>query len=133
MNEEQNIRLSDLQRLQAEQITAKPSTRPSTISGPLFNQVLAEQIKEPDTERITFSNHALQRLKKRNISFGPQDLERLNDALSKLQSKGAKESLVLMDEVALIVGIKHKTVITAMDRSSMKGSIVTNIDSAIIT
>ena len=121
-------KITELQRLAAEQIDRK-SAQP--IGSPGFDQALAEQIKKGG--QVSFSNHAIQRLQKRNIDFNSDHMERLNQAVSKLSEKGAKESLVMIDDMALVVGIKHKTVITAMDRESMKGNVITNIDSAIIT
>ena len=38
----------------------------------------------------------------------------------------------MLDNMALIVSIKNKTVITAIDQNSMKDNIFTNIDSAAI-
>ncbi len=39
---------------------------------------------------------------------------------------------MLMDDTALIVNIKNKTVITAMDFASMKDHVFTQIDSAVV-
>lgn len=131
MTEHEGMRLSELQRIAAEQVIQK--TKPSvTPGGPQFNQLLSKQL-EGKSDAVTFSTHALQRLQKRNISLDTDQIGRLNDAVEKLTSKGAKESLVLMDDMAFIVGVKHKTVITAMESGSMRGNIITNIDSAIIT
>jgi flagellar operon protein len=46
--------------------------------------------------------------------------------------KGGKESLVMMGDAALVVSVKNRTVVTAMDRSQMKGNVFTNIDSAVV-
>jgi flagellar operon protein len=81
---------------------------------------------------VTFSQHALERLQSRNITFGPAELVKLNTALEKAAQKGAKESLILMNNLALVVSVTNKTVITAMDGASMKDNVFTNIDSAVI-
>jgi flagellar operon protein len=47
-------------------------------------------------------------------------------------AKGARESLVMMDDVALVVSVKNRTVITAVDRAHLKDNVFTNIDSAVI-
>jgi flagellar operon protein len=65
-------------------------------------------------------------------NFSNEDLALLNQAVDRAESKGAKESLVLMDQLALIVSIKNRTVITAVDGESMKENVFTNIDSAVI-
>ena len=45
--------------------------------------------------------------------------------------KGIQESLVVVDELAFIVNIPNKTVITAMDRSDTADNVFTNIDGAV--
>ena len=59
-------------------------------------------------------------------------MTKLNAAVEKIAQKGSRESLVYLNDMALVVSIKNKTVITAMDGSSAKDNIFTNIDSAVI-
>ncbi|MBP2628621.1 MAG: flagellar operon protein [Firmicutes bacterium] len=94
-----------------------------------FTQVFSQQLNG-----IQFSQHALGRLQDRNIKLGQAELAKINTAMDKAAQKGAKESLVLMNNnnVALVVSVKNKTVITAMDSASIKDNIFTNIDSAVI-
>ena len=47
-------------------------------------------------------------------------------------SKGARESLVLMDQTAFVVSVPNRTVITVVDQPNLKQNVFTNIDSAII-
>jgi flagellar operon protein len=92
-----------------------------------FGQILNEQITG-----LKFSQHAISRLQSRNITLSTTDLHKINAAVKKAEQKGAKESLMLLDNIALVVSVKNKTVITAMDGASMKNNVFTNIDSAII-
>ena len=87
-----------------------------------------------DTElnRLKFSQHALERLQSRNLQLNSADLERLNQAVDKVAQKGSKESLVMLNDVALVVSVKNRTVITAMDGNGAEDKIITNIDSAVI-
>lgn len=97
-------------------------------SGPSFEQVLQKEVNG-----VKFSQHALQRLQTRNISLNQADLNKLNGAVEKAAEKGAKESLILMDNnLALVVSVKNKTVITAIDHENLKSNVFTNIDSAVI-
>ena len=57
----------------------------------------------------------------------------ISDAINKAATKGAKNSVLLMDKAALVVSVKNKTIITAVHPKELKGSIFTNIDSVIIT
>jgi flagellar operon protein len=81
---------------------------------------------------LKFSAHALQRLESRKIKLTADDLARMNAMADKAAAKGAKQSLFMMNDVALVVSIKNRTVITAVDRDSMKENVFTNIDSAAI-
>ncbi|WP_110953267.1 TIGR02530 family flagellar biosynthesis protein [Anaerosinus massiliensis] len=92
-----------------------------------FSKLLDQEISG-----VKFSQHALDRMKFRNLQFSSHDLMKLNDAVEKIAQKGAKESLVYMRDVALVVSVTNKTVITAMDGKSAKDTIFTNIDSAVI-
>ena len=81
---------------------------------------------------LKFSAHAMQRLESRNIKLTPDDVARMNAMADKAAAKGAKQSLFLLNDVALVVSVKNRTVITAVDRDSMKENVFTNIDSAAI-
>jgi flagellar operon protein len=98
--------------------------------GPSFDSLLAEKLGSG--QGVQFSRHALQRMESRGIRFGPAELARVNQAVGQLGAKGGKDSLVLLDETALVVSVKNKTVVTVVDRSSLAGNVFTNIDSAII-
>lgn len=81
---------------------------------------------------VKFSNHAVERMQTRGIKFSPDDVSRLNDAVSRAAAKGSKDTLVLMNDSALIVSVKNKTVVTVMDKSALKENVFTNIDSTIV-
>ena len=46
--------------------------------------------------------------------------------------KGAKESLILIDDLSLIVSIRNRVVITAMERGQEDANVFTQIDSAVV-
>ena len=99
------------------------------VSGPSFATVLEAQLP---TQGVKFSQHAQDRLRARNISFTANDLANLEGAVNSVAQKGGRESLVMMGDAALVVSVKNRTVVTAMDRTQMKGNVFTNIDSAVI-
>jgi len=86
----------------------------------------------PGGESVRFSNHAVERMMSRGIKFSPDDMSRLNDAVGRAAAKGSKDSLVLMNDTALIVSVKNKTVVTVMDKNALKDNVFTNIDSTIV-
>lgn len=81
---------------------------------------------------LKFSNHAAKRLEQRGIELGSRQLDQISDAVDKAAAKGSKESLILMNDMALIVSVQNRTVVTAMDGKSMKDNVFTQIDSAVI-
>jgi len=81
---------------------------------------------------LKFSAHAEQRMRDRNIRLSDVELARLRDAVDRARAKGARESLVMMDNAAFVVSVRNQTVITAVDLESMKQNVFTNIDSAVI-
>ncbi len=92
-----------------------------------FNQVLAQELAG-----VKFSQHAIQRLSSRNIKLDGSDLAKISGAVDKAAQKGARDSLILMNDLALVVSVKNRTVITAMDGTNIRDNVFTNIDSAVI-
>lgn len=88
--------------------------------------------QKPGTGRLKFSKHAGNRLAERNINLSEEQMERLENGVSKAGSKGIKESLVILDNYAFIVNTNNNTVITAMDQDYEEENIYTNIDGAVI-
>lgn len=110
---------------------SKPQQRTSTAPvAESFDSIFQKQLTE--SADVKFSAHALKRLESRQISLDAKDLAQIKDAVNRAQAKGAKESLILMDQLALVVSIKNRTVITAVDGNSLKDNVFTNIDSAVI-
>ncbi len=85
-----------------------------------------------NTSKLKFSNHALDRLTRRGVDISNQTVERLDNAITAAGKKGAGQSLVLLDEMAFLVSVKNRTVITAMETNNMKEGVFTQIDSAVI-
>ena len=84
------------------------------------------------SQKVSFSQHALQRMQSRNLNLSDQELEKLDSTVARMATKGARESLIYMNDMAFLVSVTNRTVITAMDGSSAKENIFTNIDSAAI-
>ena len=85
-----------------------------------------------EERQVSFSQHALQRLRDRDLDLGEGGLAKLDDTVARMAQKGAREALIYLNDVALIVSVANRTVITAMDGASAKDNIFTNIDSAAI-
>lgn len=96
-----------------------------------FEDMLQTQLGRPPDFRL--SAHAQRRLEARHIPFGGDEAVRLEQAVEKAASKGSRESLILMDDLALVVNIKNRVVVTAVDANSRKDNVFTNIDSVVLT
>lgn len=93
-----------------------------------FQRMLQESILKG--EEIKISAHAKQRMEERNIRLEAHDIDALKEAMSSLEAKGARESLMLYKDLAFIASIRNRTIITTMGNDEL--DVVTNIDSAII-
>jgi len=108
---------------------AGKNTRPGKQAADFQDVFLRELAGE---NKIKVSAHARRRLAERNIVIGQQDWERINNAVNKAEAKGANNSLLIHGELALIVSVKNRTVISAMDENALMDHVFTNIDSAVI-
>lgn len=101
----------------------------------VFDRALGESGK-PDLTQVQsplkFSAHATQRLQDRKIRMDAETMSRVRDAVEKADAKGVEDTLILTSDAALIVSVKNRTVVTAMDRNSLSGNVFTNIDGAVI-
>ena len=110
--------------------------------GPSFKEALKAQVdnvaKQNPVEAsvlpktLKFSNHAVERMSQRGINFTPEQMTKIEEAARKASDKGAKETLIFTDDNALIVSSKNNTIVTVMDKSSMKENVFTNIDSTVV-
>jgi flagellar operon protein len=83
-------------------------------------------------QEIRFSNHAQKRLQSREISLSDEGLARLAQAVEKVEKRGGKESLVLMDDLAFIVNVRQRLVVTALDARERGEGVFTQIDSVVL-
>jgi flagellar operon protein len=109
--------------------TAPPQGAKQAGSSSPFAKVLDEKLPG---QPVRLSQHALERLKSRGITLSDADMKQLAGAVDSVAQKGGKDSLIMMGEAALVVSVKNRTVVTAMDRQGMKGNVFTNIDSAVM-
>lgn len=107
----------------------RKSTAGAQPAGGFAGALQAEVLKQ---DSVKMSAHAQKRLSERNVEFSANHQARLEAAVDRIESKGADKSLVLMDDLALLVSARNRVVITAVDSASAKDGVFTNIDSAVI-
>jgi len=83
-------------------------------------------------DKLSISKHASQRLEQRGIVIDEEKWKQIEQKVNQAKKMGVKESLVLLQDAALIVSAKNNTVITAMDRKEATEQIFTNINGTII-
>jgi flagellar operon protein len=116
-----------------------------TADGKTFDEILRTKVGEKigttgaplqevagEPISVRWSAHAAARLKQRGISLSDTQLARLETAVDKAAGKGARDALVMMDDTAMVVSVKNRTVITALAKDQARDNVFTNIDSAVI-
>ncbi len=109
--------------------TGTQPNRPAARSD-RFRSALNEELSK--SSPVKLSAHAEKRLEQSNVRLSEADKARLGRAVDQMGEKGADRSLVLMDSLALVVSVRNRTVITAVDGNRAQNGAFTNIDSAII-
>ena len=110
---------------------ANGPSRPTagSTASPSFRDVL----KQAGAAReVKFSAHAAERLRTRQIAVTPEQQRQLTSALDTAAAKGARESLVLMDGLAMVVSVPNRTVITVVRQAELADRVFTGIDSAVV-
>lgn len=97
-----------------------------------FRDVLEQKSGIGLSDSLKFSKHAQMRLQNRGISISDSQMERLNSGVEKAEHKGIRDSLVLVDELAFIVNVPSRTVVTALDSANADENVFTNINGAVI-
>ena len=106
------------------------STQGITKPNSSFEDIFAKKLF--DNKEVKFSKHAESRLQTRNIQLTDEQKGKLNDAINRAGEKNVKESLVMIDDIAFVVNVREKNVVTVLNKDEMKNNVFTNIDGAVI-
>ena len=113
----------------SKNLTSRPSvTSSDNVSGKAFGNILAE--KEKEAGQVKFSKHASLRMSDRGLEMSDEQLGRLSNGTDMAADKGIKDSLVMIDDMAFIVNVPSRTVITALEAGNE--NVFTNINGAVI-
>lgn len=115
-------------------IQRPPADLPRPANAPTKKGSFAETLaRETDRQAsLKISSHAQKRLNSSQVSLTESDMQRIDGAVARATEKGASQSLIMLDDLALVVSVKNKVVITAVDEARQKEGIFTNIDSVVI-
>ncbi|MED4452905.1 TIGR02530 family flagellar biosynthesis protein [Metabacillus fastidiosus] len=89
-------------------------------------------LHEVQKEQLKISKHAQERLIEREIDISTEQWNSIEQKVQEAYEKGVNDSLVLINEAALIISAKNNTVITVMNLDEAKSQIFTNINGTII-
>jgi flagellar operon protein len=123
--------MTDLIQVQPGRITgagqglARTAGNSRPVQGPDFSEVLE------NVQGVRFSSHAQKRLLSREIDLNDENVNRLSDAIDKAEKRGGKSSLVVVDDLAFIVNVPKRTVVTALNASQRGEGVFTQIDSVV--
>jgi len=104
--------------------------QPRRVAEPVASAASFQQVLK--VAALRFSKHAQDRLAERGLRLSTNDMQRLEGAVDKAAAKGARDSLVLMDDLALVVSVRNRTVVTAVEAGSGQERVFTNIDSVVL-
>ncbi len=125
----------DVQRIPAQELSVEGRKHPGGAAERTASQVSFQDVLRTQTgyaPSLRFSAHAQQRMQSGGVNLDGESMARLERAVSAADQKGAKDALVLMDDLALLVSISNRTVITAVDPTRRKNGVFTNIDSVVM-
>ncbi|WP_026906123.1 TIGR02530 family flagellar biosynthesis protein [Paucisalibacillus globulus] len=91
-----------------------------------FKTILQEE------QELKVSKHASDRLIERNIHLNDEQWKLINEKVTEAKQKGVIDSLVVMNNAALLVSAKNHTVVTAMNLEEASNRIFTNINGTIL-
>lgn len=112
--------------LNTNNISSGAPNRPNKVEG---KHDFSEALNQAN---LRFSNHAQKRLESRNINLADDGLVRLASAVDKAEQRGGQDSLVLMDDLAFIVNVPDRKVVTALDTNERGEGVFTRIDSVVL-
>ncbi len=109
-------------------IGPSPAGRGQVKNTGAFAELLAREFGQ----QVKLSAHASRRLSERNIVLSPADLQKISSAAAEARLKGARESLILYKNMALVTSVANGVIVTAVVNDSPQNQVFTNIDSAVL-
>ncbi|MFO7246051.1 MAG: hypothetical protein FWJ62_00205 [Thermaerobacter sp.] len=94
-----------------------------------FQALLRQKVA---AQGLRWSRHAEDRLRQAGITLDEADREAIDRAVNALAGKGAREGLIVYGDLALVVSVRGRTVITAARPERLDEGVFTQIDAAAI-
>lgn len=113
-------------------VQVRTEARPASRTSPGAFAAILEAEQQKIAPDLRVSAHAALRLREAGRTLSQQEVALVQAAMDKARAKGARESLIIMKDMALVVSVQNNTVITAVTGQRCKENVFTNIDSAVI-
>ncbi len=110
----------------------RPVDGSASVQGVNPRTTIRQGSQDRNVTGVSFSKHLSERIDRRKIDLSADKLTRLNEAVDKAAGKGARDSVVLLDNLAFLVSVSNRTVLTAIETEKMKDGVFTNIDSMVV-
>lgn len=124
--------MADEMKIQSSQPIQTLAPIPVSSHSRATNQIgISFEVTLAQTQNLRFSNHAQKRLEARNINLSDDGINRLSNAVDKAEKRGGKDSLVMVDDMAFIVNVRDRLVVTALDTKNRGEGVFTQIDSVV--
>jgi len=124
--------MNDIELLRTINRISGPATSPKQPPAKGAATSSFAQVLQTELEGLRFSQHAQARLAAGEVQLSREDMGKIQEAVERVARKGARESLILYRDLALVVSVKNRTVITAVSGERRKENVFTNIDSTVI-
>ncbi|MFF2287121.1 TIGR02530 family flagellar biosynthesis protein [Peribacillus butanolivorans] len=111
-----------------------PLTKPPLRQRQMIQQGFQQHFQEAisTNEKLTISKHAQMRMDQRKIVIEQQTWDKIADKANEAKKMGVTESLIIIDNAALVISTKNNKVITVVDREEASSQIFTNINGTIL-
>ena len=92
----------------------------------------AEGFRELLDSQFKVTSHARNRMGREGVRMDASQERRIQSAVDRVSERGGKKSLVMLDDLALIVNVEKRTLITVITGERRGDGVFTDIDSAVI-
>ncbi|MEK4535489.1 TIGR02530 family flagellar biosynthesis protein [Peribacillus sp. FSL K6-1552] len=119
---------------QANSAQMNPLTKTPLRQRQMIQQGFQQHFQEAisTNEKLTISKHAKMRMDQRKIVIEQQTWDKIADKANEAKKMGVTESLIIIDNAALVISTKNNKVITVVDREEASSQIFTNINGTIL-
>lgn len=104
--------------------------RSQTVDAAAGQAKFKDLLREKAAPGLQWSRHAESRLRAAGITLSDEELGTIEQAVSAMAQRGTRDGLVVYDNLALVVSVRNRTVVTAATPERLEDGVFTQIDGA---